>query len=48
MEYAKQLLILGEFEISEIAELCGYSEPCHFLREFSRRVGVNPSQYTVQ
>lgn len=48
MEYAKQLLVLGEFEISEIAELCGYSEPCHFSREFSRRVGVNPSQYTVQ
>jgi len=48
MEYAKQLLVLGEFEISEIAELCGYSEACHFSREFSRRVGVNPSQYTVQ
>ena len=47
MEYAKQLLILGEFEISEIAELCGYSEPCHFSREFSKRVGVNPSQYTA-
>ncbi len=46
MEYAKQLLILGEFEISEIAELCGYSEPCHFSREFKKRFGVSPKNYS--
>lgn len=45
MEYAKQLLALGDFEISSIAELCGYSEPCHFTREFKKRFGISPSKY---
>jgi AraC family transcriptional regulator len=45
MEYAKQLLALGELEISGIAELCGYGEPCHFTREFRKRFGISPSQY---
>ncbi len=45
MEYAKQLIPLGEIGISEIAELCGYSEPCHFSREFKKRFGVAPKNY---
>ena len=48
MDYARVLLRSGDFSVSETAALCGYAEPCHFSREFSRRVGVNPSQYTVQ
>ena len=46
MEYAKQLLTLGEFEVSEIAEMCGYGEPCHFSREFKKRFGVSPKNYS--
>ncbi|MBQ8849122.1 MAG: helix-turn-helix transcriptional regulator [Clostridia bacterium] len=45
IEYAKQLLSSGQFSIKEVAELCGYSEPCHFSREFSKRVGVSPTDY---
>lgn len=45
IEYAKNLLTLGDFSVSEVAVLCGYSEPCHFSREFSKRVGVSPQQY---
>ena len=45
MEYAKQLLTSGQFEVSDVAELCGYSEPCHFSREFKKRVGVSPKEY---
>ena len=45
MEYAKLLLMLGDLEVSVIAELCGYGEPCHFSREFKRRFGVSPSDY---
>ena len=45
IEYAKDLLRSGNFSVSEVAALCGYAEPCHFSREFSRRVGVSPSQY---
>lgn len=45
MEYARQLLTLGEIEVSEIATLCGYSEPCHFSREFKKRFGISPKHY---
>ena len=48
MEYAKTLLRSGDFSISEAAALCGYTEPCHFSREFTKRVGVPPSQYFSQ
>lgn len=48
MEYAKSLLLSEQFSVSEVATLCGYAEPCHFSREFLRRVGVAPSQYGSQ
>ena len=48
MEYAKTLLRSGDFSISEVAALCGYTEPCHFSREFTKRVGISPSQYFSQ
>ena len=46
MEYASQLLKTGQFEIGEVARLCGYSEPCHFSREFKKRFGVPPRDHT--
>lgn len=46
IEYAKALLSSGHFSVSEIGAMCGYSEPCHFSREFSRRVGISPSKYS--
>lgn len=45
--YAKQLLSLEEFPISTVATMCGYSEPTHFSREFTRRVGVSPSEFKL-
>ena len=45
ISYAKSLLLSGQFSVAEIATLCGYSEPCHFSREFSKRVGLSPNQY---
>ena len=48
MDYAKNLLKSGDFSISEIATLCGYTESCHFSREFSKREGISPNQYGKQ
>jgi AraC-like DNA-binding protein len=48
IDYAKILLKSGHFSIHEIAALCGYTEPCHFSREFTKRVGIPPSQYFYQ
>lgn len=45
IRYAKELLSSGELSVSGVAFMCGYSEPCHFSREFSRITGVCPSDY---
>ena len=45
MDYACQLLSSRQFEVSEVALLCGYTEPCHFSREFKKRIGVSPKNY---
>ena len=37
-----------QFSISEIAEMCGYAEPCHFSREFSKRIGTSPKGYITE
>lgn len=45
LQYARQLLESGDFTVAQAAQLCGYAEPCHFSREFTKYVGVTPSQY---
>lgn len=45
IEYAKRLLQSAQFSVSEVAQLCGYFEPCHFSREFKRLTGVAPKDY---
>ncbi len=45
MEYAKTLLSSGQVEVQEAAVMCGYFEPCHFSREFSKYFGVSPKEY---
>lgn len=45
IDYAKQLLQNGQFSVGKIAAMCGYAEPCHFSREFSKRTGISPSVY---
>ena len=48
MDYAKQLLASGQLSVGEVSDLCGYSEPCHFSREFTKRTGVPPCRYGKQ
>lgn len=46
MIYAKDLLRSG-YTVRKTAIACGYSEPCHFSREFSRYVGISPKRYQL-
>ena len=48
IDYAKKLLLSEQFSVSEIAEMCGYAEPCHFSREFSKRTGSVPNKYSAK
>ena len=43
--YAKQLLASDSLSVGEVATICGYAEPCHFSREFSKREGCAPADY---
>ena len=45
MSYAKQLLSSGQFSVSEVAQMCGYTELCHFSREFASRCGISPREF---
>lgn len=45
MDYAKHLLHSTTASVQEIANLCGYAEPCHFTREFTKRAGMSPTAY---
>ncbi len=43
MEKAKQLLLMGEKNIAEIAALMGYKYPTHFTSAFKKKYGFIPS-----
>lgn len=51
MERARELLSgrltnrYSNYSVSQIAELCGFSEPLYFSRVFKKRFGVSPSEY---
>lgn len=45
IERAKRYLHQKSFSISKIAELCGYSEPCTFIRAFRKITGLSPSAW---
>ena len=45
MLHAKDLLRLGEYSVSEIAYIVGYSSPFYFSKEFKKYYGVSPSKF---
>ena len=45
MNYACDLLYLNQHTVSQIAELCGYSDIYTFSRQFKLEFGVSPSNF---
>ena len=45
IRYARSLLNLGNLSVSDVAKLSGYSDISHFSCEFSKRIGISPSDY---
>lgn len=45
ISYAKELLRDSSFSMSQVAELCGYSNETHFYRQFRQYVQLSPYQY---
>lgn len=45
MEYAKHLLRGGSLPVFIVAEMCGYDNNVHFIRQFKRLVGTTPGRY---
>ena len=49
IEYAKQLLAeKNEFNISQIAEACGFADYNYFITVFSQTTGISPRKYRLQ
>ena len=44
MSVARRLLAKTEYPVSEIAFLCGYTDPSHFSRMYKQRYGAAPSR----
>lgn len=41
-------LLLGGVSVSDTCQAVGFTNLCHFSREFKRELGVSPTQYTKQ
>jgi PAS domain S-box-containing protein len=41
------MLARGNGTITEIASLCGFYDHSHFIRSFSRQIGLSPQKYRV-
>jgi AraC family transcriptional regulator of arabinose operon len=45
IEYAKDLLLNTDRSITEIAEMTGYTDQYHFIRQFKKETGLTPAKY---
>ena len=44
-EHAKRLLLSGEYSITRVADMLGYSSIHNFSRAFKATVGISPTEY---
>ena len=47
IDYAKELLVTNRRSVSEIAEMCGFSNLYYFSNVFKKQTGFSPSQYPI-
>ena len=45
LRYAKQLLLTHPYNITQISELCGYSNPFYFTNLFHKHTGMSPTEF---
>ena len=45
INYAKDLLLTGVYNISQVAELCGYNNLYFFSRQFKEYCGISPAEF---
>ncbi|MBQ7387356.1 MAG: helix-turn-helix transcriptional regulator [Clostridia bacterium] len=45
LSYAEQLLMSGEYSVTQISLLSGFGDPAYFSREFKKRFALSPSKY---
>ncbi len=48
IEYSKELLISGQYSITEISEKSGFSDVYYYSRTFKKMTGFSPSKYTEE
>jgi len=47
IEKAKELLITGQYTVTQIAEMCGYDNVYYFSNVFKKQTGVSPRNYRI-
>ena len=47
IEHAKLLLVQQRYPVRGVAELCGYTNPYHFIRAFRQHTGTTPKAYSL-
>lgn len=45
IEHAKYLLASTDVSVKDIAQMCGYKNDIHFMRQFKDKTGMTPSRY---
>ena len=45
INYAKELLSLGEYSVTDIAMTSGFNDVAYFIREFKKSTGSTPTAY---
>ena len=47
MSRARELLVLTDYSIADVADMCGYSDNSYFARAFRRACGVTPGEFRI-